>query len=72
MRLVRQVAARGLCVLVISHDIPRMLKNADRVVVMRHGQVVATAPARAMDVADVVMHMVSGGDEVARDAEAQA
>jgi simple sugar transport system ATP-binding protein len=60
---VSAAAARGLAVLVISHDIPRMLTVANRVAVMRHGQVVATRPAADLRVTDVIGLML--GEEVA-------
>ena len=60
MDLVRRTAERGLAVLVISHDIPRMLGVADRLVVMRHGSTVWQSPAEGVEVTDVVTQMVSG------------
>jgi simple sugar transport system ATP-binding protein len=60
---VSAAAERGLAVLVISHDIPRMLTVANRVAVMRHGQVVATRPARDLRVTDVIGLML--GEDVA-------
>ena len=39
---IKAASARGLAVLVISHDIPKMVSFADRIVVLRHGQVVAS------------------------------
>jgi simple sugar transport system ATP-binding protein len=38
---IRMVAKSGLGVLIISHDMPRMLELADRIIVLRHGKVVA-------------------------------
>ena len=38
---IRSAAGRGLGVLIISHDMPRMLGLADRIVVLRHGRNVA-------------------------------
>jgi simple sugar transport system ATP-binding protein len=51
---VTAAAARGLAVLVISHDIPRMLEVADRVAVMRHGSVVAVQDARTLTLTAVI------------------
>jgi simple sugar transport system ATP-binding protein len=51
---VGNAAARGLAVLVISHDIPRMLQVAHRIAVMRHGMVVAERPASALRLTDVI------------------
>jgi ABC-type sugar transport system ATPase subunit len=59
---VRAAAARGLAVLVISHDIPRMLAVADRIAVMRHGAVVAELDAKAVKLTDVIGLML--GEEV--------
>jgi simple sugar transport system ATP-binding protein len=51
---VRRAADDGLAVLVISHDIPRMLTVADRIAVMRHGVVVAVRPAATLHMNDVI------------------
>jgi simple sugar transport system ATP-binding protein len=53
-RTMRAAAERGLAVVVISHDIPRMLKLAHRVAVMRHGVVIATAPTSATTLPEVL------------------
>jgi simple sugar transport system ATP-binding protein len=47
-------AARGLAVLVISHDIPRVLAAAHRVAVMRHGLVIADLVASETSVDEVI------------------
>jgi ABC-type sugar transport system ATPase subunit len=60
---VRKAADDGLAVLVISHDIPRMLVVADRIAVMRHGVVVAERAARDLHLNDVIGLML--GAEVA-------
>jgi simple sugar transport system ATP-binding protein len=51
---VTAAAKRGLAVLVISHDIPRMLEVADRIAVMRHGSVVAVREAKSLRLSDVI------------------
>jgi len=56
--VIRSVAARGLAVLVASHDIPRMLEAVDRVVVLWRGRTVLDAPAGDLTVPDVVATMV--------------
>jgi simple sugar transport system ATP-binding protein len=56
--LFRSVAARGLGVLVVSHDLPRVLKVADRVVILWRGQTALDAPAADLTVPDVVATMV--------------
>ena len=43
--LVRRVRERGTSVVIISHILPHVLELADRIVVVRHGRVVADLPA---------------------------
>src|SRR5215831_13071079 len=56
--LMRTVASRGLGVLVVSHDIPRVLKVADRVSVLWRGRTALEEPAAGLTVPDVVAAMV--------------
>lgn len=56
--LMRTVAARGLGVLVISHDLPRILKAADTITVLWRGETVLDAPADGLTVPDLVATMV--------------
>jgi ABC-type sugar transport system ATPase subunit len=44
-RLIRDIAARGAAVLMISSDLPELLGMSHRVAVMRRGELVATLPA---------------------------
>ena len=60
---IKAAAARGLGVLVVSHDMPRMLQVADRIVVLRHGRVTAEFEAKTTDIPAVVGAML--GSEVA-------
>ena len=53
-------AARGLGIVVISHDIPKMLGLADRIAVMRQGRTVVNTPARELTLTDVVTLMLGG------------
>jgi ABC-type sugar transport system ATPase subunit len=55
---IKEVAARGLGVFVISHDIPRLLRIADTAAVLRRGQVVLERPAPDLTISDVVHAMV--------------
>jgi len=57
---IRNAAARGLAVVVISHDIPKMLSLADRIAVMRQGRTVSNTPARELTLTDVVTLMLGG------------
>jgi simple sugar transport system ATP-binding protein len=54
----RTVAERGLGVLVVSHDLPRVLKVADRVTILWRGGTALEAPAAGLTVPDVVATMV--------------
>ncbi|NUV53391.1 sugar ABC transporter ATP-binding protein [Streptomyces coelicolor] len=56
--VVRRLADEGLAVLLVSSEVPEVLGLADRVLVLREGSVVHTAPARELDehrVLDLVM-----------------
>jgi simple sugar transport system ATP-binding protein len=63
---IRATAEGGLGVLVVSHDIPRLLTVADRVVVMRQGRDVLTAASSDVTVTDIVGAMV--GQEIEEEA----
>lgn len=56
--LLRTVAARGLAVLVVSHDLPRILKVADRVMILWRGRTARDERAADLTVPDVVAAMV--------------
>jgi len=56
--LMRTVAEQGLGVLIVSHDVPRMLKVADRVFVLWRGKTVLEERAESLTVPDVVATMV--------------
>jgi ABC-type sugar transport system ATPase subunit len=56
--LMQTVASRGLGVLVVSHDLPRVLKVADRVSVLWRGRTALEEPASSLTVPDVVAAMV--------------
>ncbi|WP_031510446.1 sugar ABC transporter ATP-binding protein [Streptomyces megasporus] len=56
--LIRRLADAGRAVLLVSSEVPEVLGLADRVLVLREGRVVHTAPARELDehrVLDLVM-----------------
>lgn len=56
--LMRRVAEKGLGVLVVSHDIPRVLAVADRVTILWRGSTALDAPAAGLTVPEVVATMV--------------
>ncbi|MFE6222608.1 sugar ABC transporter ATP-binding protein [Streptomyces sp. NPDC057854] len=56
--VIRRLADEGLAVLLVSSEVPEVLGLADRVLVLREGSVVHTAPAQELDehrVLDLVM-----------------
>lgn len=57
---IRSAAARGLAVVVVSHDIPKMLSLADRIAVMRQGRTISNMPAGELSLTDVVTLMLGG------------
>lgn len=56
--VIRAAADSGLGVLVISHDMPHMLRTADRIAVLRHGSVVADRPAKDLTITKIVEFML--------------
>lgn len=56
--LMRMVAARGLGVLVVSHDLPRVLAIADRVVILWRGRTAIDTAAANLTVPEAVAIMV--------------
>jgi simple sugar transport system ATP-binding protein len=56
--MMRTVAGRGLGVVVVSHDLPRILKVADRVVILWRGATAIDTPARDLTVPEAVAIMV--------------
>ena len=56
----RAAANRGLAVLVISHDIPRMLEVSDRIAIMRHGKIIENMNSDDADLGEVIHLMLAG------------
>ncbi|MEZ0326985.1 MAG: sugar ABC transporter ATP-binding protein [Fimbriimonas sp.] len=56
--LVRQLAAEGKAVLLISSDLPELLALATRILVMREGRIVGELPAGATE--EAVMRVMAG------------
>lgn len=63
--LMRTVADRGLGVLVVSHDLPRTLRVADRVTILWRGRTALEAEAADLTVPDCVAIMVGYSKEAA-------
>lgn len=55
--LIRRVRDRGICVILISHNLPEVLKVADRIEVLRLGKRVAQLDTRSTSLAEVVAAM---------------
>jgi ABC-type sugar transport system ATPase subunit len=64
VELIRNVARQGLGVLLISHDMDRLTRIADRIVVMRRGAVVAEFPGGSVTLAQIVEAMLGGTSAV--------
>jgi ABC-type sugar transport system ATPase subunit len=62
--LVRDLRARGVAIIYISHALEESLQIADRITVLRDGRLVITAPARSLNRDALVQHMV--GRQVAQ------
>ena len=60
LALVTRLAEQGLGVLMISHNLVDVFEVADRIAVMRLGEVVAEAPKAELDVQQVVELMTTG------------
>jgi simple sugar transport system ATP-binding protein len=56
--LVSSLRSRGFGIMLVSHDVPEVLRVADRVTVLRLGEAVATRPASEVDARWVVTSMV--------------
>lgn len=59
-KLIESVASHGLGVLLISHDMERLTKIANRIVVMRRGQVAAEFKASSVTINQIVEAMLGG------------
>jgi simple sugar transport system ATP-binding protein len=59
--IIRASAKSGMAILVISHDLPSILSVSDRIVVLRHGRIVADFPTEQVEYSDVVSAMLGKG-----------
>ncbi len=55
---IKKAADAGLGVVLVSHDIPNVLKLADRIIILRHGTIVEDVAPAGLSVSDVVTVMV--------------
>jgi simple sugar transport system ATP-binding protein len=56
--LIERLKARGLAVVLVTHDIPEVLAHSDRVTVLRQGTAIATKLTREVDMHWIVGAMV--------------
>jgi rhamnose transport system ATP-binding protein len=63
-RIIADLAARGVAILMISSDLPEILGVSDRILVVRAGRIVATFPRAAAD-AEGVMAAATGARRAA-------
>ncbi|NGO69405.1 sugar ABC transporter ATP-binding protein [Streptomyces boncukensis] len=59
--VIRRLADSGVCVLLVSSEVPEVLGLADRVLVLREGAVVHRAPSRELDEHRVLDLVMEGG-----------
>lgn len=64
LNVIRDIRAKGVAVLYISHRLPEVKEIADRVTVLRDGRLVASHPASELEPADMARLMV--GRDVAK------
>jgi len=57
-RVIRELTARGVSIIYISHHLDECLEIADRAVILRDGNVVAEAPMSEVDLGWIVTQMV--------------
>jgi ribose/xylose/arabinose/galactoside ABC-type transport system permease subunit len=62
-RVIGELAAAGKAILLVSSDLPELLKLSDRVLVMRRGRLVAELPKQEATEQSVMM-AAAGGEEV--------
>lgn len=58
LEILRDLRARGMACVYISHKLEEVFAIADRITVLRDGSSVITQPVAAMDKAEVIRHMV--------------
>lgn len=59
-RIIQRLADEGMGVIIISDDLPELLQNCDRILVMRQGAIVASYDAAQVDEARIYQTMAGG------------
>ncbi|TCK19748.1 monosaccharide ABC transporter ATP-binding protein (CUT2 family) [Ancylobacter aquaticus] len=67
-RLVQQLAEAGMGLVIISDDLPELLQNCDRILVMNAGSIVAEFDARATDEEQLYQAMLTSRSDLATEA----
>jgi ribose transport system ATP-binding protein len=66
-KVIRDLADRGVGILLVSSEVPEVLGLADRVLIMREGRLVHQAPAGAVTEDDVLDLVMAGSLNAATD-----
>jgi ABC-type sugar transport system ATPase subunit len=64
--LARRLSERGCCVIYISHIMRDVLETADRIAVMKSGQLVGVRKTAETDSDELVFMMITGEDRKSR------
>lgn len=65
-RIIQRLADDGMGVIIISDDLPELLQNCDRILVMRQGRIVATHTADCLSEDTIYQSMASTSTEMAQ------
>jgi simple sugar transport system ATP-binding protein len=60
-RIIQRLANDGLGVIIISDDLPELLQNCDRILVMRKGNITGTFLADNVKESDIYREMLAEG-----------
>ncbi|WP_018263878.1 ABC transporter ATP-binding protein [Methylobacterium sp. WSM2598] len=72
VRLIRQIRARGVTILLVEHDMPMVMEVSDRIVVLNYGRLIAEGPPEAIRADPAVIEAYLGQGSAARRAAAEA
>ncbi|WP_164778624.1 ATP-binding cassette domain-containing protein, partial [Mesorhizobium sp. M7A.F.Ca.US.006.01.1.1] len=62
---IKAVASKGIALLVVSHDLERMLTTATRIAVLHRGRIAMDQPASGLTIRDIVSAMMGRHAETA-------